>query len=280
MGESPCSVYSKLPEVYGENNRSHLKFEHIKAICNDRSKICKSNDTRICALRILNETKEFKDFENSCFLFLSNMCDTPGEGKLLCRPKFPEYNILEGGTCAVYHESRRQMKVMELVNATTVATTTAVANSTGNATLYPNTTSSPLRAILRASTAFSKMYEIDTGPDGHVCPLACPDTYNPVCMTANRAYGGKSVKLYSFVNHCKADLYYCKHFEDFGPPPDELEDVEISHQSWSGCAAFRYMQFARFSEVLSSMGHYGWLVGDDRYSRIIPHHQRRPDVGK
>ncbi|XP_063836349.1 uncharacterized protein LOC135085488 [Ostrinia nubilalis] len=255
------SVHSKLPEVYGENVYSHLKFKHINAICNNRVDICSSNNTKICAIRVKDKKEEFKNFKNSCFLFLSNMCDNPGE----------EFHIIEDDTCEVYLETRRIRRRNSKLN-----TTSSPSNATKNAT-FPTHTSPALN--LRSGTTVSILYDIDTAFDYHVCPLSCPETYSPVCVSANRG-AGKYFKLLTFVNHCQGDVYYCKHFDEFAPPPDEEEEnVNSSPLSWSYCGAYRYMQFARFSEVLSSMGHYGWLAGDERYSAILAPEQRRPGYG-
>ncbi|XP_028157182.1 uncharacterized protein LOC114350541 [Ostrinia furnacalis] len=295
------SVHSKLPEVYGENVYSHLKFKHINAICNNRIDICSSNNTKICAIRVKDKKEEYRNFKNSCFLFLSNMCDNPGEGKyLLLYFKFDfnnvtgvisialqdfekiilhlcwilknqEYHIIEDDTCEVYLETRRIRRRNSKLN-----TTSSPSNATKNAT-FPTHTSPTLN--LRSGTTVSILYDIDTAFDYHVCPLSCPETYSPVCVSANRG-AGKYFKLLTFVNHCQGDVYYCKHFDEFAPPPDEEEEnVNSSPLSWSYCGAYRYMQFARFSEVLSSMGHYGWLAGDERYSAILAPEQRRPGYG-
>ncbi|CAB3258151.1 unnamed protein product [Arctia plantaginis] len=62
---------------------------------------------------------------------------------------------------------------------------------------------------------------------------------------------------------------------EFTQPPGEeyAEDpgayVLSSPLDWSFCGAYKYLQFARFAESASSMAHYGWLRGNDRYSHII-----------
>ncbi|KPJ00396.1 hypothetical protein RR46_06986 [Papilio xuthus] len=40
---------------------------------------------------------QHKDFENSCYLFMSNMCKYPGQ----------EFYIVSSGTCEKYFDSRR-----------------------------------------------------------------------------------------------------------------------------------------------------------------------------
>ncbi|CAG9577542.1 unnamed protein product [Danaus chrysippus] len=84
----------------------------------------------------------------------------------------------------------------------------------------------------------STLYEIDTAFDYHNCPLSCPDVYSPVCITVNRGHG-MYYKFFTFVNHCEGDLYYCKNWREFSPPPDEDELVRSSPLSWSFCAANR-----------------------------------------
>lgn len=66
------------------NVTSHLQIEFVQKICNKRDSMCKSNDTKVCAVRKINETYEFKDFDNPCYLFLSNMCDYSVNGKSVC----------------------------------------------------------------------------------------------------------------------------------------------------------------------------------------------------
>ncbi|RVE40597.1 hypothetical protein evm_014753 [Chilo suppressalis] len=134
-----------------------------------------------------------------------------------------------------------------------------------------------IRAKPKTTTKFR--YEIDETFDDHKCPYFCPNAYSPVCMSVNRGEG-KYFKYFTFINHCYADMYYCKHYHELGPAPTrDYEDVQVSPLGWSFCGAFRYLQFARYSEVLSSMGHYGWLAGDYRYSHIMEPHQRMPGYG-
>ncbi|CAG4974261.1 unnamed protein product [Colias eurytheme] len=132
--------------------------------------------------------------------------------------------------------------------------------------------------ILRSETTLSTLYDIETAFDYHTCPYSCPNAYDPVCVAVNRGHG-LYFKFYTFVNHCAGDLYYCKHWQEFSPPPDEGEMVKSSPLSWSLCAAYKYIQFARFGEVTSSMGYYGWLAGDHKYSHILEPHERISGYG-
>ncbi|KAM3955056.1 uncharacterized protein ACR2FA_011067 [Aphomia sociella] len=140
-------------------------------------------------------------------------------------------------------------------------------------------TKSILRELI-TTTKIPSIYDIDTAFDNHVCPLSCPDTYSPICLSVNRGYG-KYFKFFTFMNHCYGDVYYCKNWEGkFLPTPDEdVEMVNSSPLGWSYCGASRYLQFTRFSEVASSMGHYGWLAGDQRYSHIMEPNERIPGFG-
>ncbi|KAI8431416.1 hypothetical protein MSG28_015938 [Choristoneura fumiferana] len=42
---------------------------------------------------------------------------------------------------------------------------------------------------------------------------------------------------------------------------------------------YRYMNFATFAESASSMGHYGWLMGDQKPSHIMEPYERVPGFG-
>ncbi|XP_050676948.1 uncharacterized protein LOC126973675 [Leptidea sinapis] len=205
------------------NEIPHMKYEKIKYWCANTDFICKSNSTNICATRILNSNVEYKDFLNSCYLFMSNMCNYSNHGlKQLayCR-------------CLPRREQRGCLTLMKNI----------------------------IKSTATQPTTISPLYDIDTAFDFHLCPLSCPDVYNPVCVGVNRGHG-LYFKFFTFVNHCAGDLYYCKNWEEFSPPPDEDEMVKSSPLSWSLCAANRYIQFARFAEMTSSMGYYGWLAGD------------------
>lgn len=72
--------------IFDENDKlnmtSHLKLEIVQKYCLHRDEACKSNMTTVCGVKMKNGTKFYKDFQNECYLFLSNMCDYPGEGKL------------------------------------------------------------------------------------------------------------------------------------------------------------------------------------------------------
>lgn len=76
-------VTSKTSVIEVKDSMAHLASPHVQKVCGSRDNICKSNITNVCAMRILNEITEYMDFENECYLFLSNMCDQPGEGRFL-----------------------------------------------------------------------------------------------------------------------------------------------------------------------------------------------------
>lgn len=60
--------------------RDHLKYEKVRSVCSKVDVICKSNSSNVCAVRFIHEKMDYKDFENTCFLYMSNMCDNPGRG--------------------------------------------------------------------------------------------------------------------------------------------------------------------------------------------------------
>ncbi|XP_037292374.1 uncharacterized protein LOC115447706 isoform X2 [Manduca sexta] len=221
-------IHMNLPKINITqfNSTLHLSFGHIKRICKNSDVICKSNDSSICSVRYDKDGSSYKDFENTCYLFMSNMCNSPGF----------EYSIISSGTCEQYFNARRTEMTAKQANQT---------------------------VSLDGSNTTTKL---------------STDIYSPICVSANRGFG-KYFKFFTFVNHCAGDLYYCKHWEEFSPPPDEDEKVSSSPLSWSYCGASRYLQFARFAEVASSMGHYGWLAGDYRYSHIMEPHERAPGFG-
>ncbi|XP_026325506.1 cylicin-2-like [Hyposmocoma kahamanoa] len=135
-----------------------------------------------------------------------------------------------------------------------------------------------------SNDGFKPIYDIEETFDGRICPLDCPKAYNPVCITANRGYG-LYLKYLTFVNQCTAYQYYCKNWRIFGPPPksvaeEEEENVDASPLSWSFCGSSRYLSFARFAEVASSMGYYGWLAGDYKATHIMEPRERIPGYGR
>ncbi|XP_072946919.1 uncharacterized protein [Epargyreus clarus] len=230
----------------------HLQNSKIKDVCNNRTAICKNNDT-ICTMRDNNGLKEWKEFNNSCFLFISNMCDYPGE----------EFHIASRGSCVDY------LKLNHRRHSIVTTNRNIARNSTKKLTT---------KGILRGDS-FVTLYEVETSFDEHICPLSCPDTYSPVCVNLNRNVG-EHFKFLTFVNHCEADRYYCMNWEDFSPPDDvSREKVQSAQLGWSFCGASRYLQFARFAEVASSLGHYGWLEGEKGYSHIMEPYERKPGYG-
>ncbi|CAK1592640.1 unnamed protein product [Parnassius mnemosyne] len=238
------SVEIKLPEIKEDSAvDSHLNYAHIKLMCLNRDKICRNDGTNLCAVRFVDKNKQYKDFENACYLFYNNMCENPGK----------EFAIVTSGSCEQYNNSRRN-------------------------TLRNGPVADAKNGTSTAKTTMSTLYSIVTAFDQHVCPLSCPDIYNPVCVNVNRRLG-KYAKLLHFVNHCAGDVYYCKHQEEFSPAPQNDEKVETSLLSWSYCGSIRYLQLARFSEMTSSMGHYGWLSGNYKYSHIMEPHERMKGYG-
>ncbi|KAJ0184214.1 hypothetical protein K1T71_000637 [Dendrolimus kikuchii] len=196
------------------------------------------------------------------------MCIYPGE----------EFFIVSSGRCDQYHARRQSDNTPQLNKTVNVDNKKEMIE---NRTLWPGDqlANSTRKPPLRSQDTFSPLYDLDTAYDYHLCPHSCPDIYKPECVSANRGTG-KYFKFFTFVNHCVGDMYYCKHYEEFAPPDDESEDVQSSPLGWSYCGASRYVQFAGFAEAASSMGHYGWLAGNHRYSHIMEPHQQIPGYGK
>ncbi|RVE47207.1 hypothetical protein evm_008175 [Chilo suppressalis] len=275
-----------------DNNFYYKSYKHLNEVCKQKEFLCSkvANSTRVCALRFLNENVEYESFKNTCYLFLINLCEY----------KDREYHIIHSGYCDEKLTSRKFIKrrlnerhtavVSETTNNGPKVNATGFSGTKLNGTLVGTNgttifghgktniiTKSIIRAKPKTTTKFR--YEIDETFDDHKCPYFCPNAYSPVCMSVNRGEG-KYFKYFTFINHCYADMYYCKHYHELGPAPTrDYEDVQVSPLGWSFCGAFRYLQFARYSEVLSSMGHYGWLAGDYRYSHIMEPHQRMPGYG-
>ncbi|KAL4704483.1 hypothetical protein ACJJTC_007878 [Scirpophaga incertulas] len=226
-------IYNKTAELKLDNNYAHLNKTFIINSCKSRDSICKSNDSIVCALRIQDGEEDYKTFNNSCYLFFSNMCEHPGE----------EYNIIEDDSCQSHLPNRAFRR-----------------DSNETTTLKPVATT--------PGTAF----------DDRICPISCPNVYSPICLIVNQGQG-KYFKFFSFANHCLSAMFYCKHPEEFTPAPDWYEDVKSSPLGWSYCSAYRYLQFNRFAEVASSMGHSGWLGGNQKYSHIMEGNERIPGFG-
>ncbi|XP_039762873.1 uncharacterized protein LOC120635783 [Pararge aegeria] len=248
MIKTLCCHLNDGREIESNEKGLHLKYEHVKKVCSNRHYICKSNDTAVCTRRLFGGKIEHLDFENSCYLFLFNMCDDFEN----------EYSIVSSGNCSDYLKSRRNNPALKETTKTEFISTKKAARA--------------------GAYNFSALYEVETAFDFHTCPMACPPIYSPVCVNVNRGHG-LYFKFMTFVNHCVGDLYYCQHWEEFKPPPGENELVKSSTLSWSLCAANRFIQFARFTEMTSSMGHYGWLAGDYRPTYILKPHERNPKYG-
>ncbi|CAH2064919.1 unnamed protein product, partial [Iphiclides podalirius] len=243
---------NKLPEVGGNYSwDTHLGYAHVRRSCSSTDKICEGGGADVCAMRMAGGVRQHVHYENSCYLFMSNMCENPGQ----------EFSIVSSGSCEHYKDSRRNSPV-------------ANKNATVDIKSMPGSTAKP---AARSGT-MSTLYDVDSAFDFHLCPMSCPDTYEPICLSVNRGYGAY-FKFYTFINHCAGDLYYCKHWQEFSPPPNEDENVVSSKLGWSFCGSSRYLQFARFAEVSSSMGHYGWLAGNYKYSHIMEPHERIKGYG-
>lgn len=79
----PTTFKTSVTKMNDVNMTAHLNSPRVQQICKSRDSICKSNNTNLCSMRIVNGIEEYKDFENECYLFLSNMCDQPGQGIFL-----------------------------------------------------------------------------------------------------------------------------------------------------------------------------------------------------
>ncbi|XP_026747897.1 uncharacterized protein LOC113508917 [Trichoplusia ni] len=363
--EYTLAMEFNLPKIDGNlTMRSHLEHENIQNHCKRRNETCTSNETNICAVKVVNNERFYKDFLNSCFLFMSNMCDHPEE----------EYFIISSGSCKEFFATKpldedegttvnarqsttpgingasenfgptvtetkgttegpgdkgtvkkgynsatrtsstaRILRMFasrrleddetateagetttdgeeatvnnEEVTETESAATTADDGTTKKA--HENTTRRHGTGPALRAFSYSRLYEVEYSHDGHVCPHSCTSHYLPVCVNVNK-WEGKHFRLYLFLNHCISDKYYCMHWRDFQPiksptttVADEDEDSHIvmSHLGWSFCGSHRYIQFARFSEVLSTMNSYGWLSGNYRYSQILRPGQIKPGFG-
>ncbi|KAJ8704837.1 hypothetical protein PYW08_012157 [Mythimna loreyi] len=237
--------------------RSHLKLEIIQKYCTHRDAACEANKVKICAVRMVNESKHYKDFLNDCYLFLSNMCDYPGE----------EYYLVSDTSCEKYLARRR-------------SNTTTTTNSTKPKSAHRKKSVKVHKGLRNGGNEDESSDEDHQAYDGHWCPTTCPDAYNPECMIINRQAGGKDLRMYYFNNHCLADAYYCTYWETL-PKPDDEDSPEVRHSpiSWTSCASSRFIQFSRFAEAASSMAHYGWLAGPYKATHIVEPHQRIPGFG-
>ncbi|PZC73796.1 hypothetical protein B5X24_HaOG208771 [Helicoverpa armigera] len=264
-----AAVHVPMPEIKEDYNmRSHLKYDNVWEYCSKRDIACKSNNTNICAAKIVGQRRFYKDFGNGCYLFLSNMCDHPEE----------EYYIVTSGSCAEHFQGTRRIDDGEELNDT-LATNSSEINESKEingteATFGDDNEDDDALRQAKEEKPFSPLYTTDEAFDGHICPHSCPDVYSPICIAVNRGFG-KYFKFLTFINHCLGDLYYCKNHEEFKAPPHEEEPiVQDSPLSWSYCASSRFLTFARFSEQLSAMGHYGWLAGDYKFSHILTPEER------
>ncbi|KAG7313084.1 hypothetical protein JYU34_000167 [Plutella xylostella] len=232
--------------------------ENLKLICGSRAHICDSKaHPKVCAMKVKNGIEDFRDFENSCYLYLANMCDYPNDA----------YYIVTAGTCSNHLLTRR-------TNVETVADTNTSLHDSDyytddNSTeTHDNVTKTALRDASRKKESKVSL------PCRHKCPLSCTDAYLPVCINVNSKL---KFKFYTFQSHCKMDLYMCTQWEL------EFADRKFhgtSNLDYTRCAANEFIRFARFSEVASSMSHYGWLEGDQRFSAILPINDRIALTGK
>ncbi|CAH1642699.1 unnamed protein product [Spodoptera littoralis] len=268
------SFYFVLPEINTTNvdRRSHLKFDHVMEYCKKRDLVCKSNLLQVCAVRIKENKREYKDFENDCYLFLSNMCDHPSE----------EYYITDTGNCTQYLASRRN-DVRRTTLPTTKLNVTLPATKL-NVTLPATKLNGTLpkkknknRIKNRGSKNAALRQEYAYSFDNHVCPNHCTNGYRPTCLMVNRMMG-KYFKVWYFLNHCEADRYYCKIWPELETPPDKDQPKVLTTEvGWNFCGAFEFVQFSLFSDNVSSMHHYGWLNGNQAFTYALKPHERIPD---
>ncbi|KAF9421736.1 hypothetical protein HW555_002417 [Spodoptera exigua] len=182
---------------------------------------------------------------------------------------FVEYLIISTGTCNEYLSLRRSAE-------TTVAPKNATGQFSNGTHGSGNISYTATEAALRQAET---TYFVDEAFDGHPCPYVCTDFYSPCCLIINFDLG-KYFKMLTFMNHCLADLYYCKNYLDLELPPGaDQPGVRGSSLCWNHCSAIKYVEFSVFAEDLSSMGHYGWLHGDYKFSHIMEPHERTPGFG-
>ncbi|KAI5632205.1 hypothetical protein NE865_15076 [Phthorimaea operculella] len=266
-----------------------------------------------------SEYMESKEFGDDCYLFLSNMCDYPGQ----------EFHIVGTSDCESYLAHQRAGTLVKANNSKTTIfdtkkmifdtkkiifdTKTTIIDrempiSDREMTIIDNvTTNTPLRLSIKASqrkdsrradattqkattklTLKSKWKNLYKSTDylRRPCPLTCPNVYEPHCVTINRQKG-MYYKQFSFVNECQARIFSCMHPEEFDAPPHDSDESEenkkaeykVSKLGWAYCADTRYIQFARMSESASSLAHYGWLDGTYRARHILTPKERRPGYG-
>ncbi|XP_050556522.1 uncharacterized protein LOC126911754 isoform X2 [Spodoptera frugiperda] len=280
------------------DGKSHLKSDILKNICMSRDLVCKSNHTNVCAARNKEDKLHYKDFENSCYLFFSNICEYANE----------EYYITAAGNCTAHLDSRRHIQAASRPRSTARPVTNAtktVSNgnrtvvspgSNGTATTRPHSTTTRVTNAMRVivhkgnrthlspgsnSTGLRQQGppaeipdHVERSTDNHVCPRGCAELYRPMCMLVNRMRG-KYFKVYYFLNHCEADRFVCAKYDEFEIEPGaEYAEVHMSKLDWAFCGHTEYINFAIFAESAASMGHYGWLQGKQRFSHIMDPHQR------
>lgn len=88
-------VYMKLPEATGQfSKNSHLSDERVKLACLNTDKICKGGGVDVCAVKMAAGGRRYAHFENSCYLFMSNMCDHPGEGEVYAKDMSSSFDCI------------------------------------------------------------------------------------------------------------------------------------------------------------------------------------------
>ncbi|XP_050556523.1 uncharacterized protein LOC126911754 isoform X3 [Spodoptera frugiperda] len=245
------------------DGKSHLKSDILKNICMSRDLVCKSNHTNVCAARNKEDKLHYKDFENSCYLFFSNICEYANE----------EYYITAAGNCTAHLDSRRHIQAASRPRSTARPVTNATKTvSNGNRTVVsPGSNGTGLR---QQGPPAEIPDHVERSTDNHVCPRGCAELYRPMCMLVNRMRG-KYFKVYYFLNHCEADRFVCAKYDEFEIEPGaEYAEVHMSKLDWAFCGHTEYINFAIFAESAASMGHYGWLQGKQRFSHIMDPHQR------
>ncbi|KAJ2942969.1 hypothetical protein O0L34_g15159 [Tuta absoluta] len=285
--------FRPLPDVKEETNiTSHLQYPHIIHIyCNKTlwDEICQSNSTTpkdLCAIRMVktngSERMESKEFSSNCYLFLSNMCDYPGQ----------EYYISWASDCESHLTHERTEVSVEVNDSGTSGFDSETTNapprlsfnaSQGHDSRRADATTQKTTKKMTLKKKWKNMFKTDRDFKDKLCPLTCPKVYQPVCIGINRQHG-MYYKQLSFANECLGRRYSCLHPEDFKRPPveddsEEFIDAKVSDISWSYCAAAKYTLFTRFTETASSLGHYGWLSGHFNPRHILTPEERKPGYG-
>ncbi|XP_049884495.1 uncharacterized protein LOC126379717 [Pectinophora gossypiella] len=94
----------------------------------------------------------------------------------------------------------------------------------------------------------------------HECPLACSDAYKPTCVVRN-PYESNTFKVWTFLNHCYADIFLCKNGNAIKVKSDFSGGfkVEVSSIGMAKCSEYKHQNVIRFYESAMSMRHFGYL---------------------